>query len=420
MPPTTPRALSEQPPRQSMPDPAREAAGAGLVSPLVFRALLAALAALFVLKALHFFGVGQIHADKKLVDFDAFHVAAQLVWRGEIADAYSYARMSVLERQIGGGDGFLPWTYPPPFNLVLAPLGLLPLGVAYVLFVGATAAAYLLVLRRIAGAHLPLVLMAILPVLVVNLSCGQNGFLSGALLGAAALLLMAQKSLAGIPVGLMVIKPHMAVPFALLAFGRWRFAGVALGLALALCLAATAAFGPGIWAAFLGGVSEASTFLAEGQYLLFRMISAYATVRSFGLPAGVALAAQIISAALALGLVAQALASGRPLREALGLAALAAPFISPYAYDYDLTIFGIGLALLMPALAARASRAELIRLTVLSAIASGTGMATNTQHELVFGRGPVDPSQLPPSLSFLLLAPLVGLIWTTLRRAPRG
>jgi hypothetical protein len=328
--------------------------------------------------------------------------------------------MSVLERQIGGGDGFLPWTYPPPFNLVLAPLGLLPLGVAYVLFVGATAAAYLLVLRRIAGAHLPLVLMAILPVLVVNLSCGQNGFLSGALLGAAALLLMAQKSLAGIPVGLMVIKPHMAVPFALLAFGRWRFAGVALGLALALCLAATAAFGPGIWAAFLGGVSEAKTFLAEGQYLLFRMISAYATARSFGLPAGVALAAQIISAALALGLVAQALARGRPLREALGLAALAAPFISPYAYDYDLTIFGIGLALLMPALAARASRAELIRLTVLSAIASGTGMATNTQHELVFGRGPVDPSQLPPSLSFLLLAPLVGLIWTTLRRAPRG
>ena len=393
---------------------------APIISPLVFKALMAALAGLFVAKALHFLGIGQIHAAKKLLDFDAFHVAGQLVWRGEMAKAYSYLSMEALERTLGGGDGFLPWTYPPPFNLVVAPFGLMPLGPAYMLFVGLTLAAFLVVMRRIAGPHLPVVLMAIFPALAVNISCGQNGFLTGALIGAGALMLGEGRAMAGLPLGAMIIKPHMAVPFALLALGRRFWGVIAVGVvtvALA-CLAATLAFGAGIWAAFLAGVEEAKVFLAVGQYPLYRMISVYALVHSLGAPALAAMVAQVMVAGLALAFVAGMLRQGAPLRRAAGFAALVSPLISPYAYDYDLTIMGVGLALLWGELSARMTRTEEVRLMILSALATDTGMLLNLKHEIVFGQAKVDPSDLPPSLAFLLLAPLVVLVWRTLQRAP--
>jgi hypothetical protein len=395
-------------------------ADAPIVSPLVLKALLLALAGLFIAKALHFFGIGQIHAAKKLLDFDAFHVAGQLVWRGEIAKAYSYLSMEALERQLGHGDGFLPWTYPPPFNLVVAPLGLLPLGLAYMLFTGGTLLMFLVVVRRIAGRDFPVVLLAVFPALAINISCGQNGFLTGALIGLSALMMGEARALAGLPLGAMIIKPHMAVPFALLALGR-RFWGVIAVGALTVAVAsaaATLAFGTGIWSAFLAGVEEAKTFLAVGQYPLYRMISVYALAHSLGAPALAAMLAQVVVAGLALAFVAEMLRQGAPLRQALGFAALVSPLISPYAYDYDLTISGVGLALLWAELAARTERGEQIRLMVLSALATGTGMLLNLKHEIVFGQAKVDPSDLPPSLSFLMLAPLAVLVWRTLQRPP--
>ncbi|WP_445222499.1 glycosyltransferase 87 family protein [Bradyrhizobium sp. Pa8] len=45
----------------------------------------------------------------------------------------------------------MPWTYPPQFDLLVAPFALLPAGVAYLLFVTATLTIYLLTLRAIAG-----------------------------------------------------------------------------------------------------------------------------------------------------------------------------------------------------------------------------------------------------------------------------
>ena len=75
-----------------------------------------------------------------------------------------------------------------------------------------------------------------------------------------------------------------------------------------------------------GRCPEAGGFLAKGLYQHFRMVSAYAMARSFGLSAGVASAAQIVVAIGAL--VATALAVRRfDERAALGIAAIASPMI---------------------------------------------------------------------------------------------
>src|SRR5664279_2819471 len=149
------------------------------------RLVFAALAIGVALKAVWFarLGVGE---HRNLVDFDAFYIIAQRVWLGDADQAYQFAKLINMQRDASGGTAsFMPWTYPPQFNLLLAPLALIPTGAAYLLFTAATLAFYLIVLRSIAASHLALVLIILFPAMQTTLACGQNGFLTAGLMGLA-------------------------------------------------------------------------------------------------------------------------------------------------------------------------------------------------------------------------------------------
>ena len=62
---------------------------------------------------------------------------------------------------------------------------------------------------------------------------------------------------AGIPLGLMVIKPHLAAGIGVLTLisRRWRVALLAAAIIAASSLLATFAFGPDIWTSFRAGVA---------------------------------------------------------------------------------------------------------------------------------------------------------------------
>ena len=379
-----------------------------LATPFVVRMLLLSLAAVMLSKALRYAG---LLPAQDITDFDAFHIAGRMVWRGDIAQAYHLPALLTVQQALTGEQAFLPWTYPPPFDLVVAALAPLPIGLAYLVFVGSTLAAYLLVLRRIAGAQFAPVVVALAPVLVVGVAGGQNGFLTGTLIGLTCLGLLSGRALAGLPLGLMVIKPHLAVGLAVCALvsRRWRcLAAAAATAALALVLS-TVVLGPAIWPAFLGGVDEAKTFLAAGAYPLFRMVSVYACLRSLDLPASVALAAQVATAASVLGLIPLALWRNLPRRQVVGLAALASLFVSPYAYDYDLTLYGVALALLLPDLLGRASRREELALLALGWMVGGYGLYEARLGTEITASAEISLAALP----FLLL---FALVWRILRR----
>ncbi|MCJ2081560.1 glycosyltransferase family 87 protein [Methylobacterium sp. J-090] len=386
---------------------------------LLLPAILALLAVLLIAKTVELTGQdpGRITT---LIDFDAFRIAGRLVWRGEIAQAYHFVTMLEAQRTLGAPDAFLPWTYPPVFNLVVAPFAHLPRGLGYLLFTGGTLAAYIVVLRRLAPQHLGALLALLFPALAVTIACGQNGFLTGALVGTACLYLLRRDPRAGLPLGLMAIKPHLAVGFALhAAMTRdWRTALTAACVAAASAGLATLILGPSIWSAFLGGVAEARVFLEQGLYPLFRMISAYAAVRTLGAPASVAMAAQVGVALVALGLVAFAIHRRMPIPQVVGLTALASLLVSPYAYDYDLPILGVGLALLAPDLLARATPRERIAVFVLVWVASGWGLAMTGLLRLWYGAEGLPLGAMPLSLAGPALMALVGLIWRVLRRRP--
>ncbi|MFC2969044.1 glycosyltransferase family 87 protein [Acidimangrovimonas pyrenivorans] len=314
-----------------------------------------------------------------VIDFGVFHLVGKMFWLGTLDKAYSVAHLSQVEAKLAGVPGiFIPWSYPPQFNFVTALLSLLPLIPAYVVFTLSTYLGYLAVLRTVAGKNLALVFLFIFPSILIEITCGQNGFLTGALVGLFVLGMQRGRAIAGIPLGLMAIKPHLALGLALFVLlkRRWDVLGAAVATTLVSLAAATLVFGTGIWPAFLEGARAVSENMALGYYPMLRMTSVYASLLSFGLPTSLALPAQIAAALLACGLILRSHLAGHPFHVTLGIATVATLAISPYNYDYDLPIAGIGIALLLPTLVARARIGELVAITGLYWIAAGTGFSS--------------------------------------------
>lgn len=390
------------------------------------RVVLAMLGTMVLVKTLWFarWGVWQI---RELADFDAFHIVAERVWRGDLDLVYRFESFIKLQDAVArGATSFMPWTYPPQFDLLLAPLAFLPLEVAYLLFTAATLAIYLVTLRAIAGRNFALALIISFPALAVTIACGQNGFLTGALIGLFCLNVQKREApksqvLAGLVLGAMVIKPHLAIAAAvyLLATRRWTAIAAAAMVVLASSLVCTLVFGPSIWAAMLGSIRESAGFLEQGFYPLHRMISGYAALYMAHVAATGAFWGQLAVAGLALVAVVLAIARGPSVASALGITAMVSVMISPYAYDYDLPMVGIGLALLLPDLARMASARERSVMYGLILLAGGYGLVQSARVAAQFGQK-VDPSQhFAPAVAGLAMMALLALLLRILLRGAK-
>ena len=107
------------------------------------------------------------------------------------------------------------WHYPPTFLLAVLPFGLLAYPAALAAFTSAEPALWYG--AWCAGSRADrraLDRRAAAPAGLINLLDGQNGFLTASLAG-FALLCCAAPGLAGVLIGLVAIKPHLAVLFPL-------------------------------------------------------------------------------------------------------------------------------------------------------------------------------------------------------------
>ena len=386
------------------------------------RLVLAALVAIVAFKTFWFARWGG-WSDRELADFDAFHIVAQRVWRGDLDQVYHFAALLKMQLEAAGGStGFMPWTYPPQYALLLAPLALLPVGLAYLLFTAATLALYLAVLRRIADVNFAHVLVILFPALAITIGSGQNGFLTGALIALVCPNVERRPLLAGLALGAMVIKPHLAIAVGvyLLATRRWLALATAAFVVLASSLLCTLLFGWQIWTAWLGAIRESASYLEQGYYPLYRMISAYAALYQAGLSANISFWGQVAVAALALLAVLFATARGTSSQFALGITVMVSVMISPYAYDYDLPMLGIGLALILPDLARLASPRARGWMYGLILLAGAYGLLQSARLAVQFGQKPGQdfaPAMGGFALMALLLL-LLGLLWRQAQPAP--
>lgn len=180
----------------------------------------------------------------------------QLFWyigHGHAQDAYDPLLMTRPEvAPWARGGGVLPYPYPPPAFLVLAPFALLPWKLAYCVWSGAQVGLFALLAYKMLGrwAFLPVLSLPVLR----SAWLGQTGLFmtDGAM--AAFLLLNSRPLLAGALLGLTgAIKPQsiLAVPFALWRRPSVLFVTAVVGLVLC---AASLPFGPDLWLKWLAMV----------------------------------------------------------------------------------------------------------------------------------------------------------------------
>jgi hypothetical protein len=253
---------------------------------------------------------------------------------------------------------------------------------------------------------------------------GQNGFLTGGLIGLILLAIRDTRRNGGIPLGLMAMKPHLAVGLALLSLleRRWAMIAVAVATTVLTSFAATAVLGWGVWPVWLAGVAQSSGFLHDGAYSLYRMSSIYAFVRSFGASAGVAFALHIAVTLCVVGMLAYAFVRGCPRHYLLALAALANVFISPYNHDYDYVSLALGLSLVLPDLLRRMRSIELAAFYLLCWIGTGAGLAQHLRAVLFYGslvhprNSSLDWSIQAPAI--ILAAAVAGFALSNSRSSP--
>ena len=336
----------------------------------------------------------KMSGPKALIDFQVFHMAGELAGRGDLATAYHSDRFWAYTRAVTRNPARMFWPYPPHFNLVTAMLALMPLWLSYLVFTGTSLAGYCLALRRLAGPQFGLVLAMLFPAILICAFIGQNAFLIGGLVAWLALLTLAGRTLAGVPLGLLTVKPQFlpGIGLYLLLRGQWRII-IMGGLVAALALgAATLVFGIRIWPDFFNVMGEVGHYLFAGFYQYHRMTSLYAALFMLTGKPQLAMTAQVVFAALLAAGLLWASRRDWPPRHLLAAAIMASTLMSPYGYDYDLPILGAAIALLLPDLVERDRRIWL-GLIPLAWLASTLGLLIGMVH-----RAPLPAVQFVPVL----------------------
>jgi alpha-1,2-mannosyltransferase len=324
-------------------------------------------------------------------DFSNVYAAGTYVLEGRPEAPFDGRSQHAREKEIfGAATPFYGWHYPSFFLFIAALLALLPYLPALALWQGTTLALYLWSIGHIVGrhlplkgggrsrsdregvesqngsppgaqsaptsplqgevkniAHLPLFLALAFPAVFINLGHGHNGFLTAALMGLALLLIDRRPFVSGILFGLLAYKPQfgLLIPLVLMVSGRWRVFAAAATTVVLLALAATLAFGPTVWTAFLEGSRYTREIVLEaGQTGWHKIQSVFAWARMWGAPVGVAYTVQITVTLALAAAVSWLWRSTAPMPfKAAGLI-IAALLSTPYSLDYDLMVLAPAIA----------------------------------------------------------------------------
>lgn len=272
------------------------------------------------------------------MDFMSFWAAGKLSLAGDALSAYDIAVHRQVQSALVQFDGLMPFAYPPPFLLLVTPFSLIPYPFSALVWVLVTFTLYIVAARQVspsAGWY-----AAAFPPVLVNGIIAQNGLLTGALFIFAATWLKQHPLKAGLVLGCLVVKPHLAVllPVAFAAGGHWRaFAGAAASSA-GLVLIALLVFGIEPYRAFVAQMPLFSSIAADGLVGWHKMASVYAALRLAGASAGAAWSVHILIGCIAALAVWLAWRSKAEIDAKVAALAAASALISPYVYLYD-TVF---------------------------------------------------------------------------------
>lgn len=240
----------------------------------------------------------------------------------------------------------LRFPYLPSVLPLIWPLAFLPFWLSWVLFLTVSMAAVFYIIFRLTNAAIAIGAIFAIGGPIHAIQLGQNGFYTAAFLGGGLLALRHSKVLAGVGLGLLTLKPHLAVVafLALIWWREWKALAFATGTALSLLLLPFALFGPGIYVDFLSGSSSFIESVTLKRETLFEMMhqSVFALMlRETTLP--IAMLAHVVVACM--GLLVAATIKRRDI--AISAVISATLLFSPYSLLYNSTMLVISSALLI-------------------------------------------------------------------------
>jgi hypothetical protein len=280
-------------------------------------------------------------------DFANYWAAAKLALAGQAPLAYNLDELHEVQQQVLGthhrhGVG---WYYPPTYLLLMSPWGLLPYLPAFLTWIIGTLALYLLVLSRLSPHPIALPLLCLFSGNYENFKFGQNGFLTGTLLGGGLLLLERCPLAAGGLFGLLSYKPQfILLIFPALMFGRhWQALAGALAASLLLSLTSLLVFGYQVWLDYFKVMAIPMEQLESGGAIWSIMPTFFAATRSagFGVPAAYLVQGLVMAAVMA-G-VAWVWSKKTSLANRGAVLVLGTLLFTPYACIYDLAILALPL-----------------------------------------------------------------------------
>lgn len=259
-------------------------------------------------------------------------------------DTYNAA----LQHLFGPSFPLHNWFYPPHFLLSTLPFGFLPYLPALAVWSFAGFALYMILAA--AGDRRPdrLLMLAVSPAVVVNLLDGQNGFFTAALLIVGLSSLDRRPIVSGLSFGLLTMKPQLGLllPLMLVLTARWRCIAAAAATTLTLAGITSALFGVDIWIDYLYvAVPMQQRVLAHGGgAMLLMMPTALMNARIAGLPLDWAWAVQSVISIAAIAAVIWTFGQRRDPTLSIALFVTASFLVTPYAFNYDMVVFGWVLA----------------------------------------------------------------------------
>jgi hypothetical protein len=278
------------------------------------------------------------------IDFRVFWSASYVTLHSGAHAAFDQHALYAAESMLLDGSGlqalYLPWVYPPTFQLFISPLALFPYLGAYALFCCVGIALCLLACAPFMKSKpMPWIALVAFPGIWVTTLHGQNSLMTLAFAAGALGLLRSKPMLAGVCAGLLVVKPQLALVFPLLFLCGRHFVALAAAVVTATLLGATSlfAFGAPLWSEFLHASSAFNAAILEsnGGGIWRALPTVFALLRSLGASLTVAYA---IHGVVALsGLFATALLWVRQPLSRLGCAAavVVALMIPPYLGYYE-------------------------------------------------------------------------------------
>lgn len=273
-------------------------------------------------------------------DFLAFWSAGKLAVTGAAAKVYDLGATGAIQTALGRNEVFA-FVNPPPMLLFVAPFGALPYPVAWALWIGLTFLAWFAATRSFAP-RMPWALAAFPGALVAGWHA-QSGLLTGAFLAGAGRLLRERPFAAGLCVGALAIKPHLAVlmPVALLAGRHWRAIAGAAVAAAGLFAFTALVFGIGVLAAYPKSWAVSRYLMqADDAAFFLRQVTLYAALRVATTPLVAALV-QGCATLLAAGLVWRVWSGAAALEGKVAFLLAVAPLATPYLFSYDLPFLAV-------------------------------------------------------------------------------